>query len=301
MQVGLYLSELLNTMADDVIVGVRGAAEEGFTSAWLPQVLGYDTLTLLALAGREVPGIELGTAVVPTYPRHPIVLAGQALTVQSVTGGRLALGVGLSHRAVIEGTFGYSFEKPARHMKEYLAALLPLLNGESARFAGETLSANGRVVVPGSSRPTVLLAAMAPAMLKLAGAVADGTITWMTGPATLANHIVPRMADAAAAAGRGMPRTVVGLPVCVTDDPVAARQWAAKTWARNYELPSYKQMLDLEGLAGPGDIAVVGSEETVREQLATVAEAGATDLIAVCYGTAEENARTRALLAELKV
>jgi F420-dependent oxidoreductase-like protein len=291
----------MNAYPDDVIAGVRGAAEEGFTSAWLPQVLGYDSLTLLALVGREVPGIELGTAVVPTYPRHPIVLAGQALTVQSVTEGRLTLGVGLSHRAVIEGIFGYSFEKPARHMNEYLAALLPLLKGESVRFAGDALSANGRVVVPGSSPPTVLLAAMAPAMLKLAGTVADGTITWMTGPKTLASHIVPRMADAAAAAARAMPRIVVGLPVCVTDDSGAARQRAGKKWARNYEYPSYKQMLDLEGLAGPGDIAVVGSEEAVREQLATVAEAGATDLIALCYGTAEENGRTRALLAGLKV
>jgi alkanesulfonate monooxygenase SsuD/methylene tetrahydromethanopterin reductase-like flavin-dependent oxidoreductase (luciferase family) len=109
------------------------------------------------------------------------------------------------------------------------------------------------------------------------------------------------MADAAAAAARAMPRIVVGLPVCVTDDSGAARQRAGKKWARNYEYPSYKQMLDLEGLAGPGDIAVVGSEEAVREQLATVAEAGATDLIALCYGTAEENGRTRALLAGLKV
>lgn len=301
MRVGLYFSGLLTSAVDDVVAAIRGAAEEGFSSVWLPQVFGYDTLTLLALAGKEVPGIELGTAVVPTYPRHPIVLAGQALTVQSVTEGRLTLGVGLSHRVMIEDMFGYSFERPARHMKEYLAALLPLLKGESVTFKGETLSATGTVVVPDTTPPKVLLAAMAPAMLKLAGAVADGTITWMTGPKTVANHIVPRLAEAAAGAARDTPRTVVGLPVCVTDDPAGAQERAERAWAMSHELPSYRKMLEKEGLAGPGEIAVVGSEGSVREQLAAVAEAGATDLMALCFGTAEDKARTRALLAEFEV
>jgi 5,10-methylenetetrahydromethanopterin reductase len=299
MRVGLFLGDLLGLPADDVVAGIKGAAEEGFTSAWLPQVFGYEALTLLAIAGREIPGIELGTAVIPTYPRHPITLAGQALTVQSVTGGRLALGIGLSHQVVIEGMFGYSFDKPARHMREYLAALLPLLKGESVKFKGETLSATGQVGVPGATPPTVLLAAMAPVMLKLAGAVADGTITWMTGPKTVAGHIVPKMAEAAEKAGRDTPRTVVGLPVCVTDDPAGARERAAKTFAMYDTLPSYKNMLNAEGLGGPGDIAVVGPEDSVREQLAAVAEAGTTDLIASCFGRPDDKARTRALLAKL--
>jgi F420-dependent oxidoreductase-like protein len=297
MRVGLFLGDLLGQPADDVVAGIKGAADEGFASAWLPQVFGYEALTLLAIAGREAPGIELGTAVIPTYPRHPITLAGQALTVQSVTGGRLALGIGLSHQVVIEGMFGYSFDKPARHMREYLSALLPLLKGESVKFKGETLSAIGQVGVPGSTPPTVLLAAMAPVMLRLAGAVADGTITWMTGPKTVAGHIVPKMAEAAEKAGREAPRTVVGLPVCVTDDPAAAKERAAKTFAMYDGLPSYKNMLNAEGLSGPGEIAVVGPEDSVRDQLAAVADAGATDLIASCFGRPDDKARTRALLA----
>src|SRR5205807_5768496 len=127
---------------DEVIKETRWAAQGGLSSVWSPQIFGYDALTLLALAGRAVDGIELGTAVVPTYPRHPIVLAGQALTAQEATGGRLVLGIGLSHQMVIEGMFGYSFDHPARHMREYLSALLPLVRGETVSFAGETLKAS---------------------------------------------------------------------------------------------------------------------------------------------------------------
>src|SRR5438105_11301923 len=166
---------------DDVIKEARWAAEGGLSSVWSPQIFGYDALTLLAVAGREVAGIELGTAVVPTYPRHPIVLAGQALTTQEATGGRLVLGIGLSHQMVIEGMFGYSFDRPARHMREYLSALLPLVRGESISYKGETLSATTMAPLDVKfDAPPVLVAALGPTMLRLAGQQADGTVTWMT-------------------------------------------------------------------------------------------------------------------------
>jgi F420-dependent oxidoreductase-like protein len=285
---------------DDVTKEVRWAAEGGLASVWCPQIFGYDALTLLAVVGREVEGIDLGTAVVPTYPRHPIVMASQALTTQAASGGRLALGIGLSHQIVIESMFGHSFDRPARHMREYLAALLPLLRGEAVSFQGETLKATtmGPLDVKAPA-PPVLLAALAPAMLRLAGTVADGTITWMTGPSTLGNHIVPSITRAAQDAGRPSPRIVVGLPVCVTADVPGARERAARTYSIYGQLPSYRAMLDREGAAGPADVAIVGSEDEVAAGLTGLFDAGATEVVAAPFGSEEERQRTSDVLTSL--
>ena len=293
---------MLNTNAPipEVTDEVRRAAEAGFTTAVSSQIFAYDALTLLAVVGQQVPGIELATGVVPTYPRHPYVLAAQALTVQAATGGRLVLGIGLSHQPVIEGMFGYSFDKPARHMREYLDVLLPLLRGEQVSYKGETVSVStfGPIEVEAPA-PQVLLAALAPRMLRLAGGVADGTMTWMTGPTTVASHIVPSITAAAEAAGRPAPRIVVGLPVCVTGDVDAARERAARDFVAYGYMPSYRAMLDREGAEGPADVVVVGDEESVGAQLAAVAEAGATDFVAAPFGSADDRARTLSLLADL--
>ena len=293
---------MLNTNAPipEVTDEVRRAAEAGFTTAVSSQIFAYDALTLLAVVGQQVPGIELATGVVPTYPRHPYVLAAQALTVQAATGGRLVLGIGLSHQPVIEGMFGYSFDKPARHMREYLDVLLPLLRGEQVSYKGETVSVStfGPIEVEAPA-PQVLLAALAPRMLRLAGGVADGTMTWMTGPTTVASHIVPSITAAAEAAGRPAPRIVVGLPVCVTGDVDASRERAARDFVAYGYMPSYRAMLDREGAEGPADVVVVGDEESVGAQLAAVAEAGATDFVAAPFGSADDRARTLSLLADL--
>ena len=272
--------------------GLESVASSGFDSAWLPNIFGFDALTAIAAVGNRGAGIEIGTAVIPTYPRHPMMLASQALTTQAAIGNRLALGIGLSHQVVIEHMFGYSFDKPARHMREYLQALLPLLDGEAVSVQGETLKAAGQLTVAGSKRPPVLLAALAPTMLKLAGGVADGTVTWMTGPATVANHIVPSITSAAEAAGRPAPRTVVALPVMVTDNAADAKERAASVFVIYGGLPSYRAMLDREGAAGPADVVIAGDEATVRKAIDGVRDAGATDFVAVPFGTPEENART---------
>src|ERR1700729_1361376 len=183
MKIGVMFD--VNQSIDDVVGQVRGLRDVGLDSAWASQIFGYDALTLLAVVGREVPDIGLGTAVVPTYPRHPVMLASQALSVQAATGNRLTLGIGLSHQIVIEVMLGYSFDKPARHMREYLSALVPLLRGESVNYQGETLKANATVNIPGALQPPLLVAALGPVMLKTAGELADGTITWMTGLVTL--------------------------------------------------------------------------------------------------------------------
>ena len=279
---------------------LRRAADDGFTSAWMTNIFGLDALTSLAVAGSQVPGIEVGTAVVPTYPRHPAVLAQQAMTAALAIGpGRLTLGIGLSHQIVIESMYGYSFDKPARHMREYLSVLLPLLDGVPVSVDGSTLSAHIGLSTPRAARVPVLLAAMAPHMLKLAGEQTDGTVLWMTGPATVRDYVVPAITAAATEAGRGSPRVVCILPVYVTDDPAAARASAAEEFAIYGQLPSYRAMLDKEGAAGPADVALVGDEDAVTAQIATLADGGVTDFVAIEYARGDDRQRTRNLLKKI--
>jgi 5,10-methylenetetrahydromethanopterin reductase len=287
----------------DALVRLRDqlqrAADDGFASAWMSNIFGLDALTALAVAGSQVPGIELGTAVVPTYPRHPAVLAQQALTTATAVGGRLTLGIGLSHKIVIDDMYGYSFDRPIRHMREYLSILLPLLDGQPASFQGETMRAGIGLSTPRPARVPVLLAALGPQMLRLAGQRTDGTVLWMTGPATIRDHIAPVLRAAAQEAGRPSPRVVCMLPVCVTDDPDGARDRANRVLAIYGQLPSYRAMLDREGAEGPGDIAITGDEDAVAEQIRALDEAGVTDFVAAEYSRGDEQVRTRALLKSL--
>ncbi len=297
MRIGVSLRE---PSGPDPMSGLRGqvrqAASDGFASAWLSNIFGLDALTALAVAGNQVGGIELGTAVVPTYPRHPAVLAQQALTAAAACGGRLVLGIGLSHKIVIEDMYGYDFDRPVRHMREYLAVLLPLLERRPASFTGATVRANLTLTTPGEGRVPLLLAALGTQMLRLAGEQADGTILWMTGPATVRDHVAPAITEAAVAAGRPAPRIVCILPVCVTSDPDGARERAARVFAVYGELPSYRAMLDREGAAGPGAVAIVGDEDAVGAQISALSEAGVTDFVAAEYGRGEDATRTRAFL-----
>ena len=302
MRIGIFAGNVLDGggLLDDVIAAARAAEEQGFASFWLPQIFGFDALTALTVAGREVDRIELGTAVIPTYPRHPAMLAAQALTTNAAVGGRLALGIGLSHQIVIESMFGYSFEKPLRHMREYLEILAPLIREGSVSFGGETLTGHIGITIPGSTPCPILLAALGPKMLELAGTVGDGTITWMTGPATVADHIGPSIRGAATAAGRPEPRIISSLPVLVTDDADGARERADKAFAIYGQLPSYRAMLDREGAAGPGDVALVGDEATVAKGIQGMGDAGVTDFIAAEFGATEaDHTRTRDLLRSL--
>lgn len=300
MRIGVSLSE---PQGADPIGHLRdqitSAAADGFASGWLANIFGVDALTALAAAGQGVDGFELGTAVVPTYPRHPATLAQQALTVQAALGGRLALGIGLSHQIVIEGMFGYSFDKPARHMREYLEVLVPLLREGTASFSGDTVQANLSVSVPREHQVPVLLAALAPQMLRLAGSVADGTILWMTGPSTVESHIVPSLTEAADAAGRPAPRVVCILPVCVTADPDGARERAASIFNIYGQLPSYRAMLDREGAATPGDVAIVGDAGSVRAQIEHLGEVGVTDFVAASFGSGDDAVATQDVLRSL--
>jgi 5,10-methylenetetrahydromethanopterin reductase len=267
-----------------VVEQIVRAEGMGFHAAWTPNIRGNDALTVLAAAGARTSRIELGTFVVPTYPRHPTALAQQALTTAALTGNRLTLGIGLSHRITMEGQLGFDWSHPIRHMREYLACLLPLLRGETVEFQGEEYQVNGySLVVPGADAPPVLIAALGPQMLRLTGRHTDGTAIWMGGPHYLAEHAVPILTAAASEAGRPAPRILAGLPVCVTDRPDEARQFAASAFERYGQLPSYRAILDKEGAAGPADVALIGSAEEVSAGIRALASAGATDLAASVF------------------
>jgi 5,10-methylenetetrahydromethanopterin reductase len=284
---------------DAAVDSVQQAKDAGYSSVWFSNIFGLDGMTACALAGREVAEITVGTSVVPTYSRHPLYMAQQAMTTQAATGGRFVLGIGLSHQIVIEGMLGLSFEKPARHMREYLEVLMPILEQGTVEHAGDVYRVNntfGPLERMGTTAPKVIVAALGPVMLKLAGRLTDGTATWMTGPQTIADHIAPTIRQAAEEAGRSAPMVVAGVPVSVTDDPAAARADADTAFAVYGTLPSYRAMLDREGAVGPGDIAIVGDEDTVRKGIALYADAGVTDLNVAPFGDLD---RTTALIQSL--
>ena len=296
MEIGLFS---FFDSVDSLTTEAATAREQGFTSIWLPQIFGLDALTAIAVAGSSVPDVHFGTAVVPTYPRHPQMLAQQALTVNGAIGDRLVLGIGPSHKPVIEGMWGMSFDKPVRHVREYLEILGPLLTEKSSRYSGETLTAMVDLDLDGPA-PKVMVAALGPQMLKVAGRLADGTVLWMTGPKTISEHTVPTIGQAAADAGRPSPEIVAAFPVCVTDGTAealtAARARAAEEFAIYGTLPSYRAMLDREGYEGPADLALIGPAEEVVERIAEIAQAGVTTFTASEFGTPEQREATRQVL-----
>ena len=284
---------------EQMVERVSDYARQGFATAAFAQLSGLDMLTVIAVAGRVAPRIELETAVVPIYPRHPVALAQQALTTQAAVDGRLLLGIGLSHKPAVEQRWGLSFEQPVEYMREYLAILLPLLRGEAVDYAGKRLKANMQLSVSEVPPPSVVLAALGERMLRLAGEQTDGTALWMVGPRTLATHVTPTMTAAARKAGRPSPRILAGVPICVTHDADAARERAARGLANYGQLPSYRAMLDKEGAAGPADVMVVGSEAEVESQIQRFEDSGATDLTAMPIGSADEQRRTLEFLQTL--
>ena len=224
MRIGIFSGSSNDGTIDQMVSEAKAAQVAGFSSFWVSQIFGHDALTALAVVGREVPRIEIGTGVVPTYPRHPMMLAQQALSVNAAATGRLCLGIGLSHKMVVENMWGMSFDKPVRHLREYLSVMMPLLEGQPVAHSGEAFTVNGSVSVPGSSRPSVVVAALGEQMLHVTAALADGTFTWCTGPATLRDHTVPVLRAAAETAGRPNQRVIAALPVCVTEDVAGDRK-----------------------------------------------------------------------------
>lgn len=292
VRIGIFFPSIEHVPLDEMIARFASVEARGFSAAWLPQSASYDAITLIAVAARDVPRLEFGTGVVPTFPRHPAMLAVQALTANAATRGRLMLGIGLSHKGSIEGRYGLSYDKPARHMREYLSVLMPLMNERKVDFDGETMHVHLDLSIPVTVAPPVYLAALQPLMIKLAGRVADGTVTWCTGPITLEAQIVPLIQQAAADAGRLPPKVVVALPCCVTDDEADGRAKAGQQLQGYGQIPVYRAVLDREGVEGPADISVVGNEASVSAQLKRLESIGMTEFVAIPCGTADDRRRT---------
>jgi F420-dependent oxidoreductase-like protein len=284
----------------EVVGAVRAAAGAGFDGVWLPQTLSVDALTALAVAATAVPAIPIGTAVVPIQGRHPVPLAQQALTVAQAAGpGRFTLGIGVTHRMVSEGVYGVPYEAAVGLCREELRALADLLApGRHSDLTGRYLTSRATLSVEGPP-PGIVLAALGPQMLDLAGTLADGTVTWMTGPRTLRGSVVPLLGDAAARAGRPAPRVIAGLPVCVTTDVATARDVIRPRIEGASRMDSYRRQLGAEGLADVADLAIVGDADEVTARVQDLAALGVTELMADVFGTPAEREATIAALTAL--
>jgi len=262
---------------DGYVEIARDLETRGFDTMWIPHVFGHDAITLAALMGRETQRIELGTAVVPTYPRHPTAIAQQAITAGSACGGRFTLGIGLSHPPVSENMIGLSYKRRAAHMREYMAVLGPILRGEPASFRGEEYAVAMTVEVADPMPVPVILAALGSQMLEIAGREADGTILWMTGFGAIERHIVPKLRAAAQSAGRADPRVVAGMHIALTSDAEAGAAHMNTMLEQYQGMPSYRAMIDLEGAMRPEDFAIIGDERTLDAGIARLEDIGVTD------------------------
>jgi len=299
MRIGINGSDkLVRPDLTQIMTDVQASEAEGFSSYWLAQTALIDATAVLALAGAKSSTIALGTAVVPTWERHPHALAGQALTAQAACGGRFTLGIGLSHRPVVEGMLRMKWDRPVRHMLDYLDVLQPLLSDGKVSHQGDVWSFMGSGGRPTHEPPKVMLAALGEQMLRLAGRRTDGTILWCVGPTTIEQQILPVISAAAERAEREEPSIVCSLPVWVTDDIVPAKNFVSIAFKDYAALPSYRAMLDIEGVQGIESIALIGSEQQVADGLGRIAESGATDFTGVVMGAnPDELARARTALA----
>jgi len=290
--------------ADRIVDQAVKAEAAGFASLWYASAVFGDPLVAMALAGQRTSTIELGTAVLQTYTCHPVLQANRgASTAAAMARAGLILGVGPSHQVVIEDALGLSYENVGAHTEEYVSVLGPLLRGESVSHRGEHF----RVDIASVSAPpqpvSLMVSALAPRLLRVAGEMTDGTILWMANARSIETHVAPRINAAASTAGRPAPRIVAGLPVAVHDDVAQARDTAAKAFAGYGTLPNYRRILDIGGAAGPADAAIVGDEVSVTAQIRALFDAGATDVWAAAFPVGDDRAasrqRTRALLEEL--
>jgi 5,10-methylenetetrahydromethanopterin reductase len=302
MRIGLVFgADGVNRSVADLVKHAQRLEQLKFANIWMAQMMSFDAIGVLSVIGHSTQRIGLGTAVVPTYPRHPTALAQQALTAAAVSGNRFTLGIGVSHKIVTESMLGFSYAKPASHMREYLEVLGPLLRGETVQHDGAEYHVHGvAVAVPGAKRVPVLVAALGPVMLKLTGELADGTVTWMVGPTTMEKHIVPTLSAAAKSAGKPAPIVVGGFPVVLTNKPDEARENIAKQLTIYGQLPSYRAMLDREGAKGPADIALAGDENYLRGAIDRLRNIGVTDFnAAIAASDAAGAERTLEFLASL--
>ncbi|GAA1681435.1 TIGR03564 family F420-dependent LLM class oxidoreductase [Fodinicola feengrottensis] len=306
MKVGIALPATADAVGNsknavDLLIDQAGiAAAAGVSSLWFSQRFDIDALTLVAAVAREVPEVELGTSVVPMYPRHPIVLANQVQTVQAASGGRFTLGLGLGAQPVAEGVYGVSYDRPIRHLRDYVAALRGIFAGEKIDIHGETLTASTTqlsTVVGGAAPVPIVVAAMGEQALRVTAEVADGTLPYLAGPRTIAETIVPALA----ASGRPSLRVVAAVPAVVTSNVDEVVAQAEKELSFYDSIPSYQKVLAAENLSRAAQLALIGDEETVAAGVRAYFEAGATEVLLAQtgLGSARDMTRTWALAGAL--
>jgi F420-dependent oxidoreductase-like protein len=286
MKFGVTLSSLAATpdstnLVDRAIELASQAERLGLDSVWFPQLLGYDAIAVASAVGRAVARISVGTAVVPIYPRHPLLLASAAKTAQAATGGRFQLGIGLGAKDVLEPAYGLPYPPPITHLREYLSALRPLLEGATTGFSGTTVTSRPFLptAVPGAEQAIpVLVAAMGPQALRITGELADGTLPFLAGPRALEQHIVPALTKAAADANRPAPRIIVTVPTVVTDNVEQVIVSATDQLAFYETIPSHQRVFDWEGVDRAAELVVAGDEDTVAAGLRRYFDAGATEI-----------------------
>ncbi len=264
------------------LADIEWADSAGLDTAWMPQVPDdFDVLTMVSLMGTRSTRIELGTAVVPLQAQHPIALARQALSVHAGTGGRLALGVGPSHHWIIRDMLGLPYDKPAAYTRNYLQVLNAAIGGPGpVDVENDTFTVHNPTALGAEPRMPVLVAALGPVMLQIAGEFADGTVLWMADERAIGDHIVPRITKAADNAGRPAPRIVAGIPVCLcaNSEVDAARERANRILAEAETSPNYQKLLDRGDARTVGDLCVAGDEDEILRQFRRYADAGVTDL-----------------------
>ncbi|WP_020106605.1 TIGR03564 family F420-dependent LLM class oxidoreductase [Nocardia sp. 348MFTsu5.1] len=291
---------------EKLVKQAKEAESQGFSSLWYASNVVRDPLIAMAIAGRETTRIELGTGVLQTYPCHPILQANRVAAAADAMGRPgMALGLGPSHASSIQDIYGLSYDRPGRNTEEYLQIITALLHGESVDFTGEDWSAHTQTTPP-THRVPVLLSALSPRMLRIAGQFADGTILWMASAAAIETHIAPKINSAASQAGRPRRRIIAGLPVALHNDVDAARTATAATSGMYAEMPNYQRIIETGGGTTAAEIAIVGDESSVQKQLQQLLDAGATEIwaqpVAVGQDRAEREAsrkRTVAFLSSL--
>jgi F420-dependent oxidoreductase-like protein len=265
-----------------LVADAEAAEQAGFRSLWVPQIPGdFDAFIAIALMGRATERIELGSAVLPIQTRHPIAMAQEVLSVQAVCEGRFTLGLGASHHWVIEDMLGLPYERPAHQMRNYLEVLNAALRGPGeVHVENDGYRVHSPMDVTDDAPTPILLAALAPVMLRVAGEHASGTILWMADERAVGEHVVPRISKAAAAAGRPAPRVIAGVPVavCPEDEVDAARAWANRVLGHAEFCPNYQRLLDRGDATDVGDILAAGDEAAVVRRLRAFRDAGASDL-----------------------
>ncbi|QNG18169.1 TIGR03564 family F420-dependent LLM class oxidoreductase [Rhodococcus triatomae] len=298
MEIGVSLSPATTGNAvDDVVAQAREAADAGLQAAWFGQRFDYDAIALAATVGREVPEIRVGTSAVPIYPRHPLLVAGQANTAQAATHGRFRLGLALGARSLIEPAFGVPYERPITRLRDFLIATRSVTVDGVVDYHGETLTAVTVRPAPlagAQPPPPLLVAAMGPQALRVTGELADGTLPFLAGPRTLEQHIVPTITAAATNAGRPAPRIFAFLAAVVTDDIDAGKTAAAEHTAFYDGIPSYQRVVALEGHDRAADLAVVGDEQVLEDAVRRYRDAGATDIVVTETDLLGPESRSRA-------